>query len=494
MALALIHGTWESALVVGGLTSAIGFGLTMVAPGARFTRIVVGILFMVYSALIIHQTGGMIEMHFHIFGCLALLLIYRDWQVLVIAAAVTAGHHVLFHVLQSQGLPVFIFPGNHVHGWEIVFIHAAFVVYATSTLCFIAVTLARETTESEHVIGLAHQLSAGDLQVGSSRSDYSQVSTSFHRAITDLDEALSEVLGAAEEVTGATGQLHLRSQSLAQGASEQTAYLGEMSLGLQKMASGTRQNTADSREAREVSETNRTMTAQGVESMHKLSEAIEKIKASSDATAKVIRTIDEIAFQTNLLALNAAVEAARAGDAGRGFAVVAQEVRNLAMRSAQAAKDTAALIQDSVQNAVEGVVIHGKVVEQFVEIDAGAQHVREVTAKIAAASEQQSREVEQLDTVVERLSEVTRTTAVSAEESTSAAAALTSQAQRMRARLGHFRLTRAPSVAMEAAAERAATDGAAAASKRRNRRPSQRSVAGPGLHGDVRPTVAAGLN
>jgi hypothetical protein len=102
----------------------------------------------------------------------------------VIAAAVTAGHHVLFHVLQSQGLPVFIFPGNHVHGWEIVFIHAAFVVYATSALCFIAVTLARETTESEHVIGLAHQLSAGDLQVGSSRSDYGQVSTSFHRAIT----------------------------------------------------------------------------------------------------------------------------------------------------------------------------------------------------------------------------------------------------------------------------------------------------------------------
>jgi methyl-accepting chemotaxis protein len=265
-----------------------------------------------------------------------------------------------------------------------------------------------------------------------------------------------------------------------------------MSLGLQKMASGTRQNTADSREAREVSETNRTMTAQGVESMHKLSEAIEKIKASSDATAKVIRTIDEIAFQTNLLALNAAVEAARAGDAGRGFAVVAQEVRNLAMRSAQAAKDTAGLIQDSVQNAVEGVVIHGKVVEQFVEIDAGAEHVRAVTARIAAASEQQSRDVEQLDTVVERLSEVTRTTAVSAEESTSAAAALTSQAQRMRARLSHFRLTRAPSV--EAAPEAPAAAGAAGASKRRNPRPSQRSAAGPGSHSDVRTTVAAGLN
>ena len=347
---------------------------------------------------------------------------------------------------------------------EIVFIHAAFVVYETSILCFIALTLARETTESEHVIGLAHQLSVGDLQVGSSRSDYGQVSTSFHRAITDLDEALSEVLGAAEEVTGATGQLHLRSQSLAQGASEQTAYLKEMSSGLQKMASGARQNTADSREAREVSETNRTMTAQGVESMHKLSAAIEKIKASSDATAKVIRTIDEIAFQTNLLALNAAVEAARAGDAGRGFAVVAQEVRNLAMRSAQAAKDTAGLIQDSVQNAEEGVVIHGKVVEQFVEIDAGAQHVRAVTAKIAAASEQQSRDVEQLDTVVERLSEVTQTTAVSAEESTDAAAALTSHAQRMRARLSHFRLSQAPKVA--AAARGAAPDNVAGVGKR----------------------------
>jgi hypothetical protein len=137
------------------------------------------------------------------------------------------------------------------------------------------------------------------------------------------------------------------------------------------------------------------------------------------------------------------------------------------------------------------VVIHGKVVEQFVEIDAGAQHVRAVTARIAAASEQQSRDVEQLDTVVERLSEVTRTTAVSAEESTSAAAALTSQAQRMRARLSHFRLTRAPS---EKAVAEGAADNVAGASKPRNRRPGERSVAGPGLPRDVRTSVAAGLN
>ena len=122
---------------------------------------------------------------------------------------------------------------------------------------------------------------------------------------------------------------------------------------------------------------------------------------------KVIRTIDEIAFQTNLLALNAAVEAARAGDSGRGFAVVAQEVRNLAMRSAQAAKNTAGLIQDSVQNAEEGVVIHGKVVEKFVDRRWGTACPTSY-GEDRRGVEQQSRDAEQLDTVVERLSEVTR--------------------------------------------------------------------------------------
>src|SRR5207244_3670763 len=134
---------------------------------------------------------------------------------------------------------------------------------------------------------------------------------------------------------------------------------------------------------------------EGVRSMQHLSEAITKIKGSADSTAKIVKTIDEIAFQTNLLALNAAVEAARAGDAGKGFAVVAEEVRNLAMRSAEAAKHTANLIEESVKNADGGVALNQEVLSNLQEINGQIEKVSEVVAEIAAASDQQSQGVEQ---------------------------------------------------------------------------------------------------
>ena len=184
-------------------------------------------------------------------------------------------------------------------------------------------------------------------------------------------------------------------------------------------------------------------TAEGVEGMTRLSSAVEKIKASSEVTAKIVKTIDEIAFQTNLLALNAAVEAARAGDAGKGFAVVAEEVRDLAMRSAEAARNTSELIEVSVQNAEEGVALNQEVVAQLGEIDSGVARAREVMGEIALASEQQKRGVEEINTALERMDGVTQATAASAQESASAAEELASQAQRVQELVGSFELTSA---------------------------------------------------
>jgi methyl-accepting chemotaxis protein len=207
------------------------------------------------------------------------------------------------------------------------------------------------------------------------------------------------------------------------------------------MALMTKRNATNAKEARSLSEGTRASSERGMESMKRLSESINKIKASSDATAKIVKTIDEIAFQTNLLALNAAVEAARAGDAGKGFAVVAEEVRNLAMRSAEAAKNTTNLIEESVNNAEGGVAINQEVLKNLDEINGQIHKVNQVMAEIAAASDRQSHGVDQINTAVEQMNQVTQQTAANAEESSSAAEELSSQSQEMLSMVSSFQLS-----------------------------------------------------
>jgi methyl-accepting chemotaxis protein len=176
--------------------------------------------------------------------------------------------------------------------------------------------------------------------------------------------------------------------------------------------------------------------------MQRLSEAIEKIKLSSDKTAKIVKTIDEIAFQTNLLALNAAVEAARAGDAGKGFAVVAEEVRSLAMRSAEAAKNTADMIDESVDNAENGVALNQEVLKNLQEINERATRVSEVIMEIAAASEQQNEGIRQISGGIEQMNQITQHNAANAEESASAAEELSGQAYEMQSMVANFKLSK----------------------------------------------------
>ena len=190
--------------------------------------------------------------------------------------------------------------------------------------------------------------------------------------------------------------------------------------------------------------------------MRRLSLAMDRIKVSSDQTAKIVKTIEEIAFQTNLLALNAAVEAARPGDAGKGFAVVAEEVRNLAMRSADAAQSTTELIQESVANADEGVTLNNEVMENLREISEQVGRVSEVMDEVAAAADQQNEGIEQVTRAVEQMNEVTQQTAASAEESSSASEELTSQAEEMRSLVAGYTLSHGTMGAASRRAKRAA--------------------------------------
>ncbi len=276
---------------------------------------------------------------------------------------------------------------------------------------------------------------------GDYKGDHTKIKESINLVVENLDKALQQVAIGAEQVASASVQVSTGGQSLSQGASEQASSLEEVSSSLQEMSSMTKQNALNAREAKGVAEQARGSADKGVESMNRMSSAINQIKTSSAATAKIVKTIDEIAFQTNLLALNAAVEAARAGDAGRGFAVVAEEVRNLAMRSAEAAKNTANLIEEAVKNSENGVAINSEVLKNFQEITEKTNKVSQVMAEIAAASDQQDQGISQLNKAVEQLNQLTQQNAANAEESASAAEEMSSQSEEMRSMVAGFKLT-----------------------------------------------------
>jgi methyl-accepting chemotaxis protein len=275
---------------------------------------------------------------------------------------------------------------------------------------------------------------------GEYHGDFERIKVSINTAIVTLGDALDQVRVASDQVASAGHEIASGSQSLAHGASEQAASLEEIGASALELSGTARQAALSTRQAQQMSEATLARVGEGRTSMGRLSAAIDSIKSSSDQTARIVKTIDEIAFQTNLLALNAAVEAARAGDAGRGFAVVAEEVRSLAIRSAEAAKTTAALIEGSVSNAQHGVAYNAEVLVKLGEIDDEVQRVATIIAEIAASGEQQRDGVQQINSAVEQLNSVTQQVAANAEESASASEELASQAAMLADLVGGFRL------------------------------------------------------
>ncbi len=243
-----------------------------------------------------------------------------------------------------------------------------------------------------------------------------------------INTVINGLNGGAEQVASASEQLSSASQQLSEGASEQASSLEEVSSSLEEIASMTKQNAQNARQANGMASEAYNGAKQGSEAMGRMKDAINKIKASSDETAKIVKTIDEIAMQTNLLALNAAVEAARAGDAGRGFAVVAEEVRNLAQRSAQAAKNTANLIEGARKNAENGVSVSEEVGSSLEQIGTRVQKVAQLVSEVSAASDEQSTGIEQVNTAVAQMDKLTQGNAANAEETASASEELSGQA------------------------------------------------------------------
>jgi methyl-accepting chemotaxis protein len=249
------------------------------------------------------------------------------------------------------------------------------------------------------------------------------------RSITKpLDRAIEDLAHSADRVTLASTQVSSGSQQLAQGASEQAATVEETTSAMEEMSSITRQNSEHAVQADNMMNDVVKVMEQANTAMSNMKSAMTALSKNSDQTAKIIKTIDEIAFQTNLLALNAAVEAARAGEAGAGFAVVADEVRNLAMRAAEAAKETADLIQSNLQDIKNGSKLVNDTDEAFGQVQASADKVGELVSEIAQASKEQSQGIEQVNLGMNEMDRVIQQTASTAEQSAATAEEMSSQA------------------------------------------------------------------
>jgi methyl-accepting chemotaxis protein len=282
-------------------------------------------------------------------------------------------------------------------------------------------TIALSSASRILTVGLAIVLLLG---IGIAFTIVRAITKPIRRVVEGLAEGADQVASASAQVAGS-------SQQLAEGASEQAASIEETSSSLEEMSSMTKQNAENAGHADKLmAETSHVLTKAN-QSMNKLTSSMLEITRASEETSKIIKTIDEIAFQTNLLALNAAVEAARAGEAGAGFAVVANEVRNLAMRAAEAAKNTANLIEGTVKKIKDGSELVEETSADFSQVAASAGKMSELIGDISAASTEQAQGIDQVNSAVGQMDKVVQQNAASAEESASAAEEMNSQATNM---------------------------------------------------------------
>ena len=257
------------------------------------------------------------------------------------------------------------------------------------------------------------------------------------RGITvPLRKAINGLTAGANHISAASGQVASAGQQLAEGATEQAAALEETSASMEEISAMTKNSSDNALEANTVMGEVNSVANQAAASMQQLTSAMGEISAASEKTSKIIKTIDAIAFQTNLLALNAAVEAARAGEAGAGFAVVANEVRSLAMRAAEAARETADLIEQTVHKVQEGTVLVHKTNDEFSKVSTGTGKVSVLINEISSATKEQTEGVGQINKALQEMDTVVQSNAATAEESASASEELFAESNTL---LGHVR-------------------------------------------------------
>ena len=417
-------------LVGGLLLAGLGGAVYAMARGTLFASLTLTTLQVALVALHIQLAHGELEYHFGVFVTLALLLVYLDWKPILLAAGLFAVHHILFDRLQAAGFGFYCLTEAN---FGRILLHAGYVVVQTALELLLVVSMARTARQGDELSALVSQVDQPD----GIALDVSGVAVSTPLA-QSLQSALLRMQAVVASVQQGSQQIEMASQEIASGNQDLSARteaaasnLEQTAASMEELNSTMKSSAEAARTASQLAVANAEVAARGGQVVGEVVATMEEINHSSRKISDIIGVIDGIAFQTNILALNAAVEAARAGEQGRGFAVVAGEVRNLAQRSAEAAKEIKALIGTSVDKVEAGTRLVGEAGSTIGEVVANAQRVADMIGEITAASGEQSSGVAQVNTAVNQLDQMTQQNAALVEQSAAAAQSLKDQAQRL---------------------------------------------------------------
>lgn len=437
------YSTWTELFLIGFPAAILPTALAYLLPHSRITRVGVGLSFMVLSALSIHQGHGMIELHFSIFGLLAFLLFYRDWMPIVAAAALIAVHHLSFNYLQAAGLGVFVFQSGP--GINLVLIHAAFVVFESVILIYMAVILNKESVQNAELQIVAEHLSVNSGKIDLSFDSLNLKSEFGHRMrqyLTALSSAISKVGSGANIVSHSTREIATGNSSLAQRTEEQSVSMQQRGESIKEIADAVIHSAKYTSQVDLLAGSASTDAKDGHIAIKAAVDAMQEISNASKQIFEIVNAINEISFKTNLLAINASIEAAHAGEQGKGFAVVAEEVRSLAKKSAEAADETKCLIEDTIEKVQNGYTLVNTAGAAFENIATSVEKLSQLTSRISSEGNRQKQSISQVDLSVQQINELTARNNAMVEEVAAASDTLNSETDQLIEAIDIFHLSK----------------------------------------------------